>query len=258
MFTTCVRAINKLNKLSEINDDINTYSIYREAKLALARFLTTRDKLEQAREVLRPLVAKALEQARTADESEDGYERLALILPRINDDVNALAAWSTLSPSAVEEDDGPERNDTSPANDSVPNGATDPAARAGATEHGRSPDKDDRRDESAEGKKDRDDLTGNISFFCDGCCGRRWTYADDIWVCRDCLCVQLDTGCLEKLRRGELPITICHPKHEHLHVPPFDEHAWKGISPADLRVGSKIISRDVWLATLKQEWGIEK
>lgn len=250
--------INKLSKLSEINNDLNTYSLYREAKLALARFLTTHGKLEEAREVLKPLITKALEQARTVDEADDGYERLALILPTINDDVNALAAWSTMLPSPVKEDDGPDEGVTSPAIDNTPNGGTEPPATAGATEHDPPSNKDDSLDESAEDKKDSDELTGNAGFLCDGRCGRRWSYADDISVCRDCLCVQLDTGCLEKLKLGELPITICHPEHEHLHVPPFDERAWKKSSSSDLKVGSETMSRDAWLAMLEQEWGIKK
>ena len=250
--------LDKLSKLSEINSDLNTYSVYREAKLALARFLSTHGKLEEAREVLKPLIKKALEQARTVDEAQDGYERLALILPVINDDVNALAAWCAMSPLPIEEDDGPEDGKTSPTTGSIPNGGTEPSATAGATENGHSSDEDDSHDKSAEDGKDSNEFPGSMAFFCDGGCGRRWDYADDIWACRDCLCVQLDTGCLEKLRRGELPITICHPKHDHLHVPPLDEHAWKGISPTDLKVGSEIMSRDAWLTTLEEAWGIEK
>jgi hypothetical protein len=183
--------INKLSKLSEINSDLNAYSVYYEAKLSLARFLSTNDQLEDARAVLKPFIQKALEQARKPDNAQDS-----------------------------DEDDSTGR-----------------------------PDEDE---------KDSDNHTRGIALFCDGDCGRSWDYADDIWVCRDCLCVQLDTGCLEKLRRIELPITICNPKHEHLHVLSFDKHAWKGISSADLIVGSEVMSRDAWLSMLEQEWCIEK
>jgi tetratricopeptide (TPR) repeat protein len=250
--------INKLSKLSEINSDLNAYSIYYEAKISLARFLSNNDQLEEARAVLKPFIQKALEQARTPDNAQDGYERLALILPAINDDVNALAAWFAMSPLLVKEDDGSKDSHTLPTTDSILSDSTEPAATAGATEHSYSSDEDDSPDKSDEDKEDSDDHSRGIAFFCDGDCGRSWEYADDIWICRDCLCVQLDTSCLEKLRRSELPITICDPKHEHLHVPPFDKLAWKSIGSDDLKVGSDVMSRDAWLAMLEQEWGIEK
>lgn len=208
--------------------------------------------------MLKPFVQKALEQARTPDNAQDGYERLALILPAINDDVNALAAWFAMSPLLVKEDDGSKDSHTLPTTDSILSDSTEPAATAGATEHSYSSDEDDSPDKSDEDKEDSDDHSRGIAFFCDGDCGRSWEYADDIWICRDCLCVQLDTSCLEKLRRSELPITICDPKHEHLHVPPFDKLAWKSIGSDDLKVGSDVMSRDAWLAMLEQEWGIEK
>jgi hypothetical protein len=246
--------INKLNKLNEMNNDLNTYSLYREAKLTLARFLSTHDQLGEARELLKPLVKKALEQARTVDEAEDGYERLAFIFPVINDDVNALAAWSALSPLRAKEGDRAEDGNTP----TVDKSTAEPAAMAGATENDDALDEHHSHDEFAKVEQDSDDLTGNLGLVCDGRCGRQWSYADDLWVCRDCLCVQLDTNCFDKLRRSELPITICHPKHEYLHVPPFDVNAWKALKPADLQVGLEIMSRDAWLSKLEQEWSIEK
>lgn len=207
------------------------------------------------------MIKKAFEQARTDDEAQVDYERLAFIFPVINDDVNTLAAWSAMSPLRAKGDDGPENGNASPTTDSTPDGSAEPAATAAAIEKDHASeelDEDNSQHGLPEDKKDSDELTGNLVFYCDGRCGRRWDYADDIWVCRDCLCVQLDTGCLEKLRRGGLPIAICHPKHEHLHVPPSDEHAWKANSSADLKVGSEIMSRDVWLSKLRQEWGIAK
>jgi hypothetical protein len=30
------------------------------------------------------------------------------------------------------------------------------------------------------------------------------------------------------------------------------------MNPADLQVGSEVVSRDAWLSKLEQEWGIEK
>jgi hypothetical protein len=233
---------------------LNTYNVYREAKLALARFLYTHDRLDEARESLKPLVKKALEQARTADEAQDGYERLALIFPMVNDNVNALAAWSALSPLRAKEGRHTQHGNTSPIN----NGTAEHAAIAGATKNDEALDKDNSHDESAEVDQDSDDLTSSLGLGCDGRCGRRWDYADDLWVCRDCLRVQLDPECFEKLRRSELPITICHPKHEYLHVPPFNLNAWKAMNPADLQVGSEVVSRDAWLSMLEQEWGIEK
>jgi hypothetical protein len=149
---------------------LNTYSVYREAKLALARFLSTHDQLEEARELLKPLIKKALEQARTVDEAQDSYERLAFIFPVINDDVNALAVWSVVSPLHAKEEDHAEDGDTSPM-DSV---TAEPVATTSATENDDALDEDHSHDGSGEIKKESDDLTGSLRLVCDGCCGRRW------------------------------------------------------------------------------------
>jgi hypothetical protein len=46
--------------------------------------------------------------------------------------------------------------------------------------------------------------------------------------------------------------------HPNLHVLSFDESIWKGISSADLKDGSEVMSRDAWLTMLEQERGVEK
>ncbi|KAM0715918.1 hypothetical protein Q7P37_008432 [Cladosporium fusiforme] len=99
------------------------------------------------------------------------------------------------------------------------------------------------------------DLDGDVHFECDGRCGRVWTYASDMYVCKDCLDLQLDRKCYEKLQNGTLDITVCSKSHKHLYVPPFDVEVWKLRDPDMLVVGERVISRTEWLEGLKSDWG---
>jgi hypothetical protein len=48
------------------------------------------------------------------------------------------------------------------------------------------------------------DLEGPVGYNCDGRCGTSWSYADDIYVCRECKDVQFDKGCFDSLKAGTL------------------------------------------------------
>lgn len=99
-------------------------------------------------------------------------------------------------------------------------------------------------------------LKGDGGLQCDGRCGRFWTYADDMHVCKDCLDLQLDSGCFSKLQAGTLDIATCSASHKHFYVPPFDVEAWKSRKPAEMVVGQRVMLRAEWLDAIKSDWQI--
>lgn len=55
-------------------------------------------------------------------------------------------------------------------------------------------------------------------YQCDGRCGTHWTYANDMYICKECHDVQFDERCLKLLRAGKLEQQVCSKTHEMLHV----------------------------------------
>jgi tetratricopeptide (TPR) repeat protein len=97
---------------------------------------------------------------------------------------------------------------------------------------------------------------GPLGNYCDGNCGHTWSIADNIYACKDCIDVQFEPSCFEKLRRGALDQMICGRDHEFLHVPKFDEEAWAKIPKGMLRVGADLISVKDWLNDIRKKMGI--
>ena len=227
----------------------------------------------------------------TPDHCSGFYQHLALAhtFTAINDDENALAAWSLLAPYTAqlviiqdeEQSDAP-KEDPDADDDSINDG--------GQVTAGADADSDDEADsesepssavESNEGEDDEpaskedgaennDDqspgtvpeqvteLYGWLDSSCDGC-GSPWSYVDDIYCCRDCCDVQFDKKCYPKLKGGLLDKTVCHPQHDLLHVPPFDEAKWRQLVSKDaVEVGGKEVPRLEWLANIRESWGVTR
>jgi hypothetical protein len=53
---------------------------------------------------------------------------------------------------------------------------------------------------------------GPIGYYCGGYCGTKWTYADDMYVCRQCD-VRFDEHCLKQLRASMLGHKVCNKNH---------------------------------------------
>jgi hypothetical protein len=99
-------------------------------------------------------------------------------------------------------------------------------------------------------------LHGPMDDRCDGRCGTRWSFADNIYVCRDCDYVEFDEGCLKKLREGTLAPGICGKNHEMLHVPSYDATEREKIGAGNVKVGDHVLPVEKWLQRLKAEWAI--
>lgn len=106
-------------------------------------------------------------------------------------------------------------------------------------------------------------LEGPLGNTCDGNCNKEWAYADDIYVCKDCIDVQFCAVCVDKLRAGTLERQICGRDHAFLHVP-----RWTDIAAADkaagrvpdgfMRVGDEVLAIKDWINGIRVKWGFAK
>lgn len=118
------------------------------------------------------------------------------------------------------------------------------------------PTADTQPDEESLESNSSQDLMGPLSAMCDGCCGKTWSFANDIYACRQCDDVQFDLPCLNKLRAGTLDSTVCGKDHEMLHVPAYDAVEMEKIGDGNVKVGEQIMTVDEWIQRVKENWGI--
>lgn len=105
---------------------------------------------------------------------------------------------------------------------------------------------------------------GNLSLSCDGGCGKAWKYADDFYACKSCPDVQFCKDCRDRLVAGKLPVFICSPEHDWLHVPTWDDEEYAkvgrgkvkigGTWDGEARVGGEVVTIEAWLNLLRYKW----
>ncbi|KAK0621115.1 hypothetical protein DIS24_g11435 [Lasiodiplodia hormozganensis] len=107
-------------------------------------------------------------------------------------------------------------------------------------------------------------LEGPLTNYCDGSsCNTRWKYADDIYVCKDCIDVQFCSICIDKVRTGTLERQICSREHAFLHVPRWTDiaaadKAAGGVPKGFVRVGNEVLAIKDWINGIRVKWGFEK
>jgi hypothetical protein len=180
------------------------------------------------KEWVKEYVRQALVFLKDKDKGNDwyGYQLLAEVLLPI-DQKNALAAWMKIGPHD-------RAHDTSSASD----GADDSDALSRS-----SSDSDD---------SDDSHRYGPVAYICDGECGHTWTYATDMYWCRECVEVAFDEKCLKKLQAQELSWRVCRHDHDFVHVPSWDGKAAKAVDADHIQVGNEepILVKD-WVARLE-------
>ena len=107
------------------------------------------------------------------------------------------------------------------------------------------------------GETSGNDSQGSFLNFCDGDCEKRWTYADDFYICKVCSYVQFDKGCLDKHQEESSSPKICSKKHGMLHVAAYDSEGHKRVGEGNVKVGEEIMSVDEWLQSIRGYWGLK-
>ncbi|KAJ5726251.1 uncharacterized protein N7483_007608 [Penicillium malachiteum] len=103
----------------------------------------------------------------------------------------------------------------------------------------------------------KDELKGPLREDCYANCHTFWTFANDIYVCRECDSVHFDSHCLAKLRAGSLDSWCCNKNHDMLHVPAYDPSERQRIGDGNVKVGQEIIQVDEWLQRIRVKWDIK-
>jgi hypothetical protein len=116
-------------------------------------------------------------------------------------------------------------------------------------------EEDGEQDGEVHDGEEKETRTEGLVIVCDGRCGITWTFADDIYYCRDCLNVAFDQGCLETLRTGTLDRKICHPNHKFFHIPKWDVEGGGKVPKGYVKVGGKVVDVKDWLNNIRRKFG---
>jgi tetratricopeptide (TPR) repeat protein len=209
------------------------------------------------------------------ENDSDGYAYLADILLHTGDDVNALSAWSLVTPHDCARFD----DSRTPAPGSSQ--ADSPTAElldtiAPKTNNGDNTDVETRladdlvnsdpgpNDGAMEPQKER---TGDIYLECMGNCDKVWTFADDMWCCKYCPDTVFCRDCRQKVEDHKLERYWCHAGHDWLFVPPWSDEEFHRIGRGRVRIegdivngkriGGRIVKIKEWLNMIRTDWGIE-
>jgi tetratricopeptide (TPR) repeat protein len=176
------------------------------------------------------------------------YAVLAQVLTIYNMDDDAIAAWQILKPRKVEV----EVPDWLFNVDEHPEQVPSPTTVTATLDVESSPD-------GQESISYTQEAQGYISgYLCDACVTPWDDMLTDCWACRQCVCCQLCTPCHEKLLADDLDPLICSKNHEFLYLPNFDKELWSSVPNDQILVGGKLISRDQWLNTFREKWGVQQ
>ncbi|KAF7191884.1 hypothetical protein HII31_06929 [Pseudocercospora fuligena] len=238
---------------------------YKYPRLTYARLNHLMGDQEFAKGVVRDMIRRALEDFQEEDNEfsyKAGVYHIAITLQALDDDVNAIAAWSLFTPLKTPMD-ASQSCKTSRSLEEHSDSSEEEQAKSGAYD-----------DEEAEHFRDfsglicepasttpaveEEKLEGLLDTMCDGLCGSEWTYIDDIYSCKDCLDVQLCPACYAKLMNGQMDGTICDKNHSHLHLPKFDRQEWECTPRSMMWVGDKLVSKRAWADEIKREWEIDR
>ena len=99
-------------------------------------------------------------------------------------------------------------------------------------------------------------LSGPLTKQCDGRCGRDFTYASDMYWCKNCPDVQFDKACLDKVRCGGFDGVVCDLGHEFFYVPPWDVTKSKELRENWIDVGGDIMPIEQWITNIRKTWGL--
>ncbi|TGO52871.1 hypothetical protein BCON_0133g00160 [Botryotinia convoluta] len=118
-------------------------------------------------------------------------------------------------------------------------------------------------DTLARSDDDEDESTrsGPLDAKCEGGCGKKWTYADDFYMCKSCYQSIFCGDCLEKLKTNRLTTWACHPEHSWLHVLPWkdDNVAGEGmVRVMDESNSPKEVKISDWIKDLNRIWEIQE
>ena len=215
----------------------------RPLRLPLAFFHGIEERPEKARELVKNLVVSGISLLSDTDPDNDayGFKTIANALMHINDELNALSAWSLMGPPQryFPEPEKPLSNgDATDSENKLPNGDTEELPPVEP-----------------------------LGYSCDGSCRKEFQWADSMWFCKVCYDVNFCDECLEKVKNGTQSRYVCSADHQWLLVSSLaDEFQETGKGRVRVggeikdgrRIGGNFVAVDAWLNDLKDAWNIER
>ena len=272
-------ASQNLQKLDKLMASGDMFAAFDDAmvKYLRGRYHSTVNEKEKAMELLKSSVELGLALLSDEDPSNDfiGYGKLAECFKSVGDDKNALAAWSLIGPTTNLPIIEPPKVDVGPSTETRGNEQSSMLDINSTGDHANKESDSHEAIDSQESylpsatpfsppplKRSATSFkikkpSGPLSNRCDGRCGTTWTFADDIYVCKDCIDVQFDHGCLELLRKGDLARNVCDKGHDFLHVEKYDFEKAARIGAGNVEVGGNVMTVKEWLDSIKKEWDVQ-
>ncbi|KAL9113689.1 MAG: hypothetical protein Q9227_002134 [Pyrenula ochraceoflavens] len=271
--STADQMLTKLRKFesSKASDNVDTELTISQSHLRslMGRYYSAVQEFKKAKEQLRADVEVGIKLLSDDDPENDyqGYRKLGDAFMDFGDDNNAIAAWMMIQPTRG-----------IPHPQAAPPKSADTLVEDPSAYSANSVDQDceqsidhvrDGVDNSEDHVSYRPSIlrrsnasgmglrpTGPISYSCDGECGTTWTFADDIYVCRECLDVQFDERCVTRLQRGNLGLEVCDPEHTFMHVPSWDLESFDRARNKKVLVGDQVLGLGEWLDGIKKAWDL--
>jgi hypothetical protein len=253
-----VQLIDKLVEVSMANEEDYMFD---ERVTQVARLLHVMGDEDRGRNMVRQRLLsgfKNTEDNPTTFKYGNWLAEVAGVLQAFDDETNAIAAWSLAVPDMDDvKDETPDDKSTIEA-DYDDTGSQDEQQVHGGAE----PDVNDIGISS--GHKETEPclkevlLVGPLANFCDGRCNTKWSYADNMWICKDCADVQFDPVCYDKLKNGTLQRKVCSPLHHHFYIPPFQKERWLTTPEDQMWVNESLMSKKSWVEKIKVEWKIDE
>ena len=245
----------------------------------------------KAREMLKTNVELGVALLSDEDDLNDhiGLMKLANSFMRLGDDENALAAWSLIAPDKnlppaaansrnpqqgnstdplelatthLESSDSPRKSPTNPLESST-NG-TSPLHSAETPDHIASngvlaSDAVSRPALShTQTSRTKEKPKGPLEYYCE-CynCNTTFSFADNFWVCKQCINVFFAPICFEKLCTDKLRRHVCDKSHDFFFVPPWDFEKARKLGRGNVQVGEEVVTVKDWVESIRREWGIQ-
>jgi hypothetical protein len=89
---------------------------------------------------------------------------------------------------------------------------------------------------------------------CDGRCGFDWTYASEMYCCRDCIGFQFEAGCYAKIQAGTLRRKVCDKSHEFFFVPKWDHERMDAVPKGSVPVGAEVLTLEEWKGRIRKRY----
>jgi len=244
-----------------------------DPQLLVGRYYSALGREQEAMECIKGHIKVGVDLLSDNDPSNDwqGFLWLASSLMYAGDDDNALAAWSLIGPSRPHEEGGEGGGDGAHPQTTGMNGTHGDADKFAEENGGTTGSEDDSpvnsstatprpgmepRRKTWTGVWSSDESEGPLGYTCDGQCGQEWTFADDFYVCKDCLDVMFDEDCVHLRRENRLKTNVCDSHHEFLHVPKWDFQEARERGSGNVRLRGEIVAVPDWLDDIKHKWGL--